>query len=148
MYSQAISLQTCTFRVDYTLENIPGREFGSVFVGASSENVALRVVADGWAKVALLFLNCIRTLKSMIQRTLKGRAQKIAQVCKSNRHRLRFLSSAFLNKSIGSQRCVMHQVREGKKAGAQSPYMEQLLAATKAAETQKKGIWSQVSFCI
>ena len=44
-------LQTCTFRVDYTLENIPGREFGSVFVGPSSENVALKVVSEGWAKV-------------------------------------------------------------------------------------------------
>ena len=44
-------LQTCTFRVDYTLENIPGREFGSVFVGASSENVAVKVVSEGWAKV-------------------------------------------------------------------------------------------------
>ena len=46
-----LPLQMCTFRVDYTLENIPGREFGSVFVGPTSENVALRVVSEGWAKV-------------------------------------------------------------------------------------------------
>ncbi len=44
-------MQACTFRVDYTLENIPGREFGSVFVGEKSENVALKVVSEGWAKV-------------------------------------------------------------------------------------------------
>lgn len=43
--------QTCTFRVDYTLENIPGREFGSVFIGPSNANVALSVVSEGWAKV-------------------------------------------------------------------------------------------------
>lgn len=36
----------------------------------------------------------------------------------------------------------MFQVREG--GGSQSPIIEQLLAATKAAETQKKGIWAQV----
>lgn len=47
----AFPLQTCTFRIDYTLENIPGREFGSVFVGTASENLALRVVSEGWAKV-------------------------------------------------------------------------------------------------
>jgi staphylococcal nuclease domain-containing protein 1 len=37
-----------TFRVDYTVPSI-GREFGSVFLG--DKNVALMVVADGWAKV-------------------------------------------------------------------------------------------------
>ena len=45
-------MQACTFKVDYILENIPGREFGSVFIG-SSENVALTVVSKGWAKVRL-----------------------------------------------------------------------------------------------
>ncbi|XP_077212353.1 ribonuclease TUDOR 1-like [Tasmannia lanceolata] len=37
-----------TFRVDYTVPSI-GREFGSVFLG--DKNVALLVVAEGWAKV-------------------------------------------------------------------------------------------------
>lgn len=37
-----------TFRVDYTVPSI-GREFGSVFLG--NENVAMRVVSEGWAKV-------------------------------------------------------------------------------------------------
>ncbi|XP_059645186.1 ribonuclease TUDOR 1-like [Cornus florida] len=37
-----------TFRVDYTVPSI-GREFGSVFLG--DENVAIMVVAEGWAKV-------------------------------------------------------------------------------------------------
>ncbi|XP_031490324.1 ribonuclease TUDOR 1 [Nymphaea colorata] len=37
-----------TFRVDYTVPSI-GREFGSVFLG--DENLALLVVAKGWAKV-------------------------------------------------------------------------------------------------
>ncbi|KAK2974139.1 hypothetical protein RJ640_021430, partial [Escallonia rubra] len=37
-----------TFRVDYTVQSI-GREFGSVFLG--DKNVALLVVAEGWAKV-------------------------------------------------------------------------------------------------
>ncbi len=45
------TLQQCTFKVDYTLENIPGREFGSVFV--NNNNVALKVVSDGWAKASL-----------------------------------------------------------------------------------------------
>ena len=40
----------CTFRVDYTLENIPGREFGSVFISPNNENLALRIVSEGWAK--------------------------------------------------------------------------------------------------
>ncbi|CAH9104639.1 unnamed protein product [Cuscuta europaea] len=37
-----------TFKVDYTVPSI-GREFGSVFLG--DKNVALLVVAEGWAKV-------------------------------------------------------------------------------------------------
>ena len=41
--------QPCTFRVDYTLEAVPGREFGSIFCG--SDNLARSVVAAGWAKV-------------------------------------------------------------------------------------------------
>ena len=43
-------MQKCTFKVDYTLENIPGREFGSVFI--NNNNVALKVASDGWAKVS------------------------------------------------------------------------------------------------
>ena len=50
----SLCLQACTFKVDYTLENIPGREFGSVFIGTPPENVALTVVKQGWAKVRLL----------------------------------------------------------------------------------------------
>ncbi len=44
-------LQPCTFKVDYTLENIPGREFGSVFLTDKNENLALAVVSCGWSKV-------------------------------------------------------------------------------------------------
>jgi endonuclease YncB( thermonuclease family) len=44
-----------TFKVDYVLENVPGRVFGSVFVG--TENIALTVVSNGWAKVTAL-LGC------------------------------------------------------------------------------------------
>eukprot|EP00884_Botryococcus_braunii_P011096 jgi/Botrbrau1/19989/Bobra.0796s0002.1 len=39
----------CSFKVHYTLENVPGREFGSVFV--DDVNIALQVVSNGWAKV-------------------------------------------------------------------------------------------------
>ncbi len=42
--------QPCVFRVDYTVEAIGNREFGSVFLNAS-DNVAIAVVANGWAKV-------------------------------------------------------------------------------------------------
>ncbi len=44
-------LQPCTFKVDYTLENVPGREFGSVFLTDKNENLALAVVSSGWSKV-------------------------------------------------------------------------------------------------
>ena len=44
-------LQPCTFKVDYTLENVPGREFGSVFLTEKNENLALIVVSSGWSKV-------------------------------------------------------------------------------------------------
>lgn len=40
--------QEVTFKVDYTVPSI-GREFGSVFLG--DKNVAMLVVAEGWAKV-------------------------------------------------------------------------------------------------
>lgn len=47
----ASHLQACTFKVDYVLENIPGREFGSVFLSGTNENLALLVVSSGWSKV-------------------------------------------------------------------------------------------------
>lgn len=54
-YSSAVvcasRLQACIFKVDYVLENIPGREFGSVFLSATNENLALLVVSNGWSKV-------------------------------------------------------------------------------------------------
>ena len=43
--------QACTFKVDYTLPTAPGLDFGSVFVGNGTENLALSVAAAGWAKV-------------------------------------------------------------------------------------------------
>lgn len=42
--------QSVVFRVDYAVEAIGNREFGSVFLG-QQDNVALSVVAAGWAKV-------------------------------------------------------------------------------------------------
>lgn len=36
--------------MDYKLDNVPGREFGSVFLTPQNENLALSVVAAGWAK--------------------------------------------------------------------------------------------------
>jgi staphylococcal nuclease domain-containing protein 1 len=39
------------FKVDYTVEAIGNREFGSVFLG--QENVALTVISSGWAKVGM-----------------------------------------------------------------------------------------------
>lgn len=43
--------QPCVFRVDYTLDAVAGREFGSVFVGEAKDNLAVAVVEAGWAKV-------------------------------------------------------------------------------------------------
>lgn len=39
----------CVFKVDYVVEQIGNREFGSLFIG--QENIALAVVSNGWAKV-------------------------------------------------------------------------------------------------
>jgi hypothetical protein len=57
------SVQPCTFKVDYTLPIAPGMEFGSVFIGDQPENLAVTVVAAGWARVstaafALCHVNC------------------------------------------------------------------------------------------
>lgn len=40
----------CVFRVDYTLEQAGGKEFGTVFIN-EKENVAATLLAAGWAKV-------------------------------------------------------------------------------------------------
>jgi hypothetical protein len=37
------------FKVDYVVEQIGNREFGSIFLG--QENLALTIVSNGWAKV-------------------------------------------------------------------------------------------------
>lgn len=45
--------------MDYTVDSIAGREFGSVFIGSnSSENVALTVAAKGWARVSTSAASC------------------------------------------------------------------------------------------
>jgi staphylococcal nuclease domain-containing protein 1 len=41
-----LALQECVFKVDYAIEKA---QLGSVFIG--NENLALAVVAAGWAKV-------------------------------------------------------------------------------------------------
>lgn len=51
-----------------------------------------------------------------------------------------FLDFRSLNPSVADTYVV--QVREG--GGSQSPYIEQLLAATKEAENGNKGLWSKV----
>ena len=56
---EAWLLQPCTFKVDYTLENVPGREFGSVFLTDKNENLAVAVVSSGWSKVSIL--TCFQT---------------------------------------------------------------------------------------
>ncbi|KAK9808571.1 hypothetical protein WJX73_010288 [Symbiochloris irregularis] len=44
--------QACTFKVDYTVDGVAAREFGSVFIGHQPlQNVALEVAAKGWARV-------------------------------------------------------------------------------------------------
>ena len=48
MWNFLLVSQEVTFKVDYAVPSI-GREFGSVFLG--EKNVALLVVAEGWAKV-------------------------------------------------------------------------------------------------
>lgn len=40
--------------MDYTLANVPGMEFGSVFITDTKENLAASAVAAGWAKVSPL----------------------------------------------------------------------------------------------
>lgn len=50
-------LQSCVFKVDYVVEAIGNREFGSVFLN-ERDNVALAVVAAGWAKVRARAPNC------------------------------------------------------------------------------------------
>ena len=47
--------------MDYTLENVPGREFGSIFLTEKTENLALSVVSAGWSKVCIL--SCVLQLK-------------------------------------------------------------------------------------
>lgn len=53
------ALQEVTFRVDYTVPSI-NREFGSVFLG--DKNVAVLVVAEGWAKVFYCYLDPLNVL--------------------------------------------------------------------------------------
>lgn len=47
------------FKIDYVVEQLGNREFGSVFLN-EKENVALAVVSNGWAKVST---GCFLTIK-------------------------------------------------------------------------------------
>jgi hypothetical protein len=44
------------FKVDYVVEAIGNKEFGSIFLEANGqkENIALSVVSNGWAKVSTI----------------------------------------------------------------------------------------------
>jgi staphylococcal nuclease domain-containing protein 1 len=52
----ACLLQPVIFKVDYKVEAIGNKEFGSVFVEGpgGNENIAVSVVSNGWAKVTAL----------------------------------------------------------------------------------------------
>ena len=46
------------FRVDYALEQAGGKEFGTVFIN-EKENVAVKLLAAGWAKVGAWVCGCV-----------------------------------------------------------------------------------------
>ena len=62
-------MQTCTFRIEYTLDNVPGREFGLCYMGTpATENVALSVATAGWAKVCTAgCCSCSLPLQGLIE---------------------------------------------------------------------------------
>lgn len=106
------ALQEVTFRVDYTVPSI-NREFGSVFLG--DKNVALLVVAGGWAKVFYCYLDPLSVLLFALVYSL----------------------SHMIYSDI--------QVREqGQQKGESSPYLTDLLRLEEQAKQQGVGRWNRV----
>ena len=66
--------QFCVFRTDYVLEQAAGREFGSVYLD-NKENLAVSVVAAGWAKVALM-VTCVDPEAPPLVQVRQGGAQQ------------------------------------------------------------------------
>lgn len=111
-------LQACTFKVDYTLENIPGREFGSVFLTDKNENLALAVVSSGWSKVGK-----------------HPTSQKMSWL----------LMLLMLGLWLRTALPLLLQIRSG--GGQQSPYYAELETAQSNAESSGLGLWSKVQPC-
>jgi len=105
--------QEVTFKVDYAVPSI-GREFGSVFLG--DKNVALLVVAEGWAKVKLFLFWHVT------------------------------LIWFWTNFCAGAYWICHMQVREqGQQKGEASPFLADLLRLEEQAKQEGLGRWSKVS---
>jgi hypothetical protein len=56
-----LQLQQVVFKIDYVVEQIGNREFGSVFLG-QQDNLAIAVASNGWAKVRHCYRHQIPSL--------------------------------------------------------------------------------------
>ncbi len=136
--SQLCARQPCTFRVDYKLDNVPGREFGSVFLTPQNENLALSVVAAGWAKARVLLPQAQTTL-------LKGCVCLSMRRCGCNLHEVpeSVAGQAEPLPASADLRPASAQVRVSGEGQARSPYYADLEAAQQAAEAKELGLWTK-----
>jgi endonuclease YncB( thermonuclease family) len=109
------ALQTVVFKVDYVVEQIGSKEFGSVFLG--QENIALTVVAAGYAKVT-----GGRPYRS-------GVAMLAAAATTCNQQLARVDDGKLQVRATGTQ---------------QSPYIEDLKKAEEQAQSAGLGLWTKV----
>lgn len=105
-------MQEVTFRVDYAVASI-GREFGTVIL--DDKNVAMLVVAEGWAKVIYIFFCGFGSI-----------------------------DFCFFLGYLLAELCSMQVKEQGSQKGEASPFLAELLRLEEQAKQQGVGRWSKV----
>ena len=117
-------LQPCVFKVDYVVEAIGNKEFGSIFLEANGqkENIALSVVSNGWAKVSFT--------------PYKERDHAVCSL-----YRLQLVVH------VSTRSLYVHFLQVRETGSQQSPYIEDLKRAQEAAQGAGVGLWNKVCDC-
>ena len=154
------ALQPCVFRVEYSLEQAGGREFGSVFVN-EKENAAAALVGAGLAKVRAAAAHegdarqsCEVALRRRARGLPGGRrslASQPASCPRGSRSRGRMLLALTLSahqkgeeSSPACTACASAGAQVRPPGGQQSPYYEELAKAAEGAEARGVGMYTKV----
>lgn len=114
----------CTFRVDYKVEQLGGREFGTVYIG--DQNVGVLCVEAGWAKINERDAERNPFHEQLVQSEEQARKQKLG---------IHGDESSFCPRSQGSLEDASSLMKRHGKGGAMSVIVDAVISGSLLAVT-------------